>query len=466
MVAKVSLKGRNLLKIDKELLIRQHTKELVFTINNSLSDTTIDKIAKQAKFQKRNRKVPASCFVNTLLFSEYNQAHTSLPDLTSDLNQVYGIDISKEAMHKKFKPEAVVFFKALLNAVLTKQLKSNTVTEFTRHFSSIKIKDSTKFSLPSSYNNDYAGYGNFSKKNGMLALQYEYDLISGNWLSIHLTKGLRNDQQDSKETIDSITPNDLHIRDLGYITSTYLSAIVEKKAFFLNRLPAMAGVYTTSMKPLDWKKINSSLERANTNAMELEILLYEKHQIPCRLVIERVSDLEYSRRLEKAKAIAKSKGIGVSVLHKIRLRYNVFVTNADRSILPLTIIKKTYYLRWQIELIFKTWKSFFDINKVKKVKKERLECQLLARLLWILINWQLFKTCNAHVRKIDGEKGVSVLIFFKRCLKFSATLRLVFLKRMPTKKWLREIYIPLIANSLCCAPSNKETHYHILNAYT
>ena len=134
----------------------------------------------------------------------------------------------------------------------------------------------------------------------------------------------------------------------------------------------------------------------------------------------------------------------------------------DSFILPITTIRKTYYLRWQIELIFKTWKSFFEINKVKQVKKERMECQLLAKLLWILVNWRLFKTCNAHVRKIDTEKGVSVLIFFKRCLKLAATLRLVLLKRLPVTRWLRNIYLPLIANSLCDAPRNKETHYQSL----
>ena len=84
-----------------------------------------------------------------------------------------------------------------------------------------------------------------------------------------------------------------------------------------------------------------------------------------------------------------------------------------------------------------------------------MECQLLAKLLWILINWRLFRTCNTHVRKIDSEKGVSVLIFFKRCLKLAAALRLVLLKRLPVTRWLGHIYLPLIANSLCDAPRNK-----------
>ena len=459
---KIRYKGRNLLTIDKKMLIKQHKKDLSFAINNSLSNAIIDNLARDAGFTKRNRKVPASCFVNTLLFSEYDQACTSLPDLTCDLKQVYGIEVSKEAIHKKFTPEAVVFLKKVLNNLLSEQLQMNTGKGLPQHFPRIKIKDSTKFALPDCYNDAYKGYTNFSKKNGLMCLQYEYDLLSGSWLSIEMTKGLRNDQQDSKETTSSITAGDLHIRDLGYITPTYLSAIIEKKAFFLNRLPAMAGVYTTAKKPLDWKSINSKLKRTSSDFMELDVLVFERNQIPCRLILERVSSNEYNRRLEKAKASAKSQGVGISKLHKTKLQYNAFITNASPSILPVTEIRKTYYLRWQIELIFKTWKSFFRINKIKKVRKERMECQLMAKLIWILLNWQLFKTCNNHVRKINASQGVSILVFFKRCLKFSRTLRLVLLKRLSLLKWLKHMYIPIIEDCLCEAPRKKQTHYHTL----
>ncbi len=71
-------------------------------INKSLSEETVDRIARATMFMTRKGKVPPSCFVNTLLFNDNDMAHTSLPHLTADLNQVYNIDISKEAMHQKF----------------------------------------------------------------------------------------------------------------------------------------------------------------------------------------------------------------------------------------------------------------------------------------------------------------------------------------------------------------------------
>ena len=444
------------------MLIKQHKKEIIFMMDNSLSEQTIDRIAKETNFMKRKGKVPPSCFVNTLLFNENDHAHTSLPDLTADLNQAHGIDISKEALHKKFTPESVNFLKGVLAEILTEQLQMPADKELPLHFARIKIKDSTRFSLPENYNGQYKGYGNFSKKNGLMCLQYEYDLVSGKWLCFEITKGLRNDQQDSKETTGSITRGDLHIRDLGYITPAYLSAVVGKEAFFLNRLPPKAGVFTTAMKPLNWKKTDAKFKKNALACMEIDVMIYEKEKIACRLIMERVNDEEYNRRLEKAGIRAKSSGVNLSELYKLKLRYNTFITNVCSSILPFTVIRKTYYLRWQIELVFKTWKSFFRIDKIKKVKKERLECQLLAKLLWILINWGLFRTCNNHAKRIDKEQGVSILIFFKRCVKFSTTFKLVILKKLSVSKWLEQIYLPLIADCLCEAPKNKQTHYQSL----
>lgn len=104
----------------------------------------------------------------------------------------------------------------------------------------------------------------------------------------------------------------------------------------------------------------------------------------------------------------------------------------------------------------------FEIHKMKKVKTERMECQLLAKLLWVLLNWRLFQSCNHHIHEQTHEKGISILKFFKRCLSFSFTLRMVVMKRLSISKWLKEIFLPLIDNTICEAPSGKQTHYQTL----
>jgi hypothetical protein len=424
----------------------------------------INELAMKTGFIKRSRKLSASNFVNTLMFSCCNQANTSLPDIAADLDQQFSVTISKEGIHKKFNAQAVSFLKELIKSHISEQLLHQADTELKKHFTAINIKDSSKFSLPSVYNGDYPGFGNFHKEQGLINIQYEYDLVGGNWKTLELTTIKRNDQQDSKQNIESISKGELYIRDLGYITPTYLNAIIQKGAGFLNRLPAQAIVYTLDKEPINWSRIDHKLNKIGAGVLDLDVQVYQKESIACRLVIERVSDDVYRKRIRQAEHSAKRHGVGLTQKHRIRCRYNTFITNVNRQKLPVEKIRNTYYLRWQIELAFKTWKSFFEISKLKKVKKERFECQLLAKLLWVLLNWRLFQSCNRQVQSESPQIGVSLIKFFKRCLSFSVTLRQVLLRRLSLQLWLRQIFLPLIENTACEAPAGKRTHYQVLNS--
>jgi hypothetical protein len=456
--------GRNNLKINRQSFVENQGKPLGTLIKRNFSEELINGLAAKTGFIKRSRKLSAYHFVNSLMFSCCNQANTSLPDIAADIDQQFSVRISKEALHKKFSAQGANFLKELIKAHLSKQFSLQRDSELQKHFSAINIKDSSKFSLPSIYNGDYPGFGNFHHGQGMMNIQYEYDLASGNWKTLELTTISRNDQQDSKQTIESICAGELYIRDLGYVTPTYLKAVIDKDACFLNRLPAQATIHTLEKKQVNWDSIERKLKQIGSTALDMDVLIYQKDPIACRLVIERVTDAVYRERIRQAERSAKRHGVGLSHQHRVRCRYNTFITNVERQILPIEKIRKVYYLRWQIELAFKTWKSFFEIGKLKKVKKERLECQLLAKLLWILLNWRLFQSCNHHVQHETPEKGVSVLKFFKRCLSFSSTLRLVVLNRLPIQIWLNQIFLPLIENTACEAAAGKTTHYQVISS--
>lgn len=64
---------------------------------------------------------------------------------------------------------------------------------------------------------------------------------------------------------------------------------------------------------------------------------------------------------------------------------NIYITNASSKDVPTEHVHDFYSLRWQIELLFKTWKSFFEIDQCKEIKKERLECHLYGQLIAILL---------------------------------------------------------------------------------
>ncbi len=62
-----------------------------------------------------------------------------------------------------------------------------------------------------------------------------------------------------------------------------------------------------------------------------------------------------------------------------------------------------YSLRWQIEILFKTWKSFFEIDECKNIKRERLEYHLYGQLLGILLCSSTMFQCDSFCLKKKQE---------------------------------------------------------------
>ncbi|WPC42709.1 transposase [Clostridium sp. JS66] len=63
-----------------------------------------------------------------------------------------------------------------------------------------------------------------------------------------------------------------------------------------------------------------------------------------------------------------------------------YVTNAPAHILSTEIIHEIYSLRWQVEIMFKIWKSIFQIHLSKPVKIERFNCHLYGKFIAVLLS--------------------------------------------------------------------------------
>jgi IS4 transposase len=68
---------------------------------------------------------------------------------------------------------------------------------------------------------------------------------------------------------------------------------------------------------------------------------------------------------------------------------NVFITNVSAEELTVQQADDLYKIRWQIELVFKVWKSILKIHLLRKMRPERVKCYLYGKLLWILLCWDI-----------------------------------------------------------------------------
>ena len=71
--------------------------------------------------------------------------------------------------------------------------------------------------------------------------------------------------------------------------------------------------------------------------------------------------------------------------HLHLLAWSVFITNVPRDWLAAKDIMLLYRLRWQVELIFKLWKSLAKLDAIAHCGPHRFLCQFYARLLALLV---------------------------------------------------------------------------------
>ena len=63
----------------------------------------------------------------------------------------------------------------------------------------------------------------------------------------------------------------------------------------------------------------------------------------------------------------------------------MFVTNVPQELLSAELIGTVYRLRWEVELVFKRWKSQLEIDHLKGIHVERIDCLIWSRLCTVLL---------------------------------------------------------------------------------
>lgn len=358
------------------------------------------------------------------MFNSQQGNLTTLNDLSEDFELANELTISKQGLHQRFNERAVDFLNQVLSQMLSHSVSQQGLISQQAAFSSCLVRDSTRFGLPDEYSGVYKGHGGATKTESMISIQYEMDLLSGQQVDLQLTSGCGNDQQDTKESSVDIRPNSLLIRDLGYITSSYLKAVITQKAYFLNLLPSQMQTFDQKKEnaQIDFKKVFKKMKRHQLHYMEFEILAGKKAQIPCRMIVHLNDEKTTRHKTKRTAKNTKSIGCKVSKEQKTRAKLSIYITNVAKEVIKPEAVKPLYSLRWQIELVFKTWKSLCKIDKIKKVKLHRFQCMLIAGFIWILAHWKIFQLVGKWLDQASN-KTCSVWKFFKHMVKYNQTFR-------------------------------------------
>jgi len=371
---------------------KQLTDNLAVAIQRFFTDGILEQLAKKTEFVQRDSKINGQNFFDIIVFNNDQLKQQSLNDLAIDLSERYGITITKQSLHDRLNDRALAFLQQALERLLNQQLDVAPLLAAATAFERILIKDSICFQIDESLAASYPGSGG-SGSTAAVRIQFEYDLLNGHINDLSVQPFNNQDATDSLTTLELSQQGDLIIRDLAYINLGVIKGLISKGAFLLCRLQYNVNVYEmkdNSYAALDFVKLRTVMRQNKLAVIEKEVYLGSVDRLKLRLIIQLLPDEIVAQRLRKAQRNNKKKGRGqLSKQYKARAVLNLFITNTTEHQIPLTAVGSFYRLRWQIELMFKIWKSLCHIDKVKQVKKERLECYIYAKLIGIVLSWQI-----------------------------------------------------------------------------
>jgi hypothetical protein len=243
-----------------------------------------------------------------------------------------------------------------------------------------------------------------------MKLQLMLDYKSGKYEEIVIDDGISADQSYIKEAVKLIGSDELLIYDLGYFDTNSMIDLGERGAYFLSRYNHRANLYELK-EDGSWEKfqLEKELKKAykkGISSCEFDVwLLKDGRHLKVRLIVERVPEKVANERRRKAKKTAKKKGRTPTKKHLYLMNWSLYITNTEREKLPAEVVSLVYRLRWYIELVFKSWKSYHGLAEVRGKLEERIECFIYGRLIMIVIVAFLFGAIRRHLWTTRGREA-------------------------------------------------------------
>jgi Transposase DDE domain len=359
----------------------------------------IEASARRTGFVKRASKMTGKLFLALVSFGVWSDAHTSLAQLAAKVTQLDDqLERSPEAIYQRMNKGALAFLQDMIRQALAKVHALEKVCEegLFPGFTKVYLADSTGFALPDRLHALFPGSGGSAAKAGA-KIQAVWDYKSSVLDHFALTPWNLPDQTYI-DTVVALAPKGiLFICDLGYFKIKAFARIAEAGAYFLSRLNHQANIVHAETGHLQPLELASFLTTVTGNCIEKPLFLGAQERVACRLVASRVPESIVHERRRIAKKKAKKKGYTPSKSHLELLAWNLFITNVPYTIWKTAAVIKASPLRWQIELIFKSWKSYLHLAAIKTKKEDTTLGYLYGRMRLILLNYALCPQMRYHL---------------------------------------------------------------------
>ena len=341
---------------------------------------TVNQIAGQTQFVQRQSKLDGLKFLQIVVFGFIENPKGSLNHL-AQVSLDLGLEITPQGIDERINEHSVIFLKEMFNqAMETFKNDQSLPLEVLQQFKAINILDSSVKTLPDNMAEEYPGCGGDGPQ-ASVKVQLMFEFLCGNLKEIVLQPG-RTPDQAYRDYLQLIEAGSLTVVDLGYFSVDAFGSIADQEAYFLSRY-----LYDTRVYTLDGEKIDllSTLQSTTANSIDLDVHLSTKQRLRCRLIAVRATQEVANRRRQKAKRSAQRQGRTPSKTYLALMEWTIFITNVPSTMLAVVQVVLLYRVRWQIEMVFKLWKSYCGLGRIAGVRRERVLTELYAKMIGIVL---------------------------------------------------------------------------------
>lgn len=361
------------------------------TTLQTLLTTTAETAAHTTQFVQRRSKLTGAAFLQTLVFGWLSNPQATLEALAQTAATV-GVDITPQGFDARFTDRAAACVQQVLHAATQQVIAAAPVAiPVLRRFSAVLIQDTTTIALPDALAPLWSGCGGSTPQGTSAALKVglRFDLLTGQIDRLVCADGRTHDQAVGLQQPHWPT-GALRLADLGFFNLGEFRQLSDQGVFWLSRFRAGTSLWDTTGQRYDLVRW---LAQQHSERIDLPILLGHA-RLPARLLAQRVPQEIADQRRARLHATARRKGQAVSAVALALASWTLLLTNVPTEQLSFEEALVLARVRWQIELLFKLWKSHGRLDESRSSNPWRVLCEVYGKLLAMVIqHWLLLTTC-------------------------------------------------------------------------
>ena len=364
-------------------------------------------LAKESGWCQRRGKISGFEF----LFSALGQ--TSALNLTLNAQAAALTQpVTRQAVDQRYNPAAAAFFKAAFQEALAHSLAWKTDSPMAclmqEPFKAVRLFDSTHCHCADALAKIFPASGGGGGPAGLkVLLSYEY--ATGQLHPLEVLAANRTDQGLADRAAREVGLGELGLFDKGFYKAHALGGIQERGGYFVIPWPHGVSVHernAAGQRQAQGLDLAAALKASTQPCVEcngVELGQTPSSRLgPVRLVAYRLPEENASRRRAQLREKYRTKGRQPAA-HALELAgWLILLTNAPAELLPARALSYVYRVRWQIELIFKQFKSVLRLDVLPSANEHRVRCEVWARLLTALLTFIWYQHTNAASLRLHG----------------------------------------------------------------